>query len=74
MSNLAGHGADAPSRQFTWMSDNSDNASPDQRDTPPPVPPWIRATAEDVAGLDFEAPLNGATTADEAMEGLEGLS
>ena len=43
------------------MSDNTDNASPD---TPPQVPPWIRATAEDVAGLDFEAPLSGATTAD----------
>jgi hypothetical protein len=28
----------------------------------------------EVAGLDFEATLSGATTADEAMEGLEGLS
>jgi hypothetical protein len=54
----------APSEQFTRMSDNSGTASPDQHDTPPPVPPWMRATAEDIAGLDFEAPINGATTAD----------
>jgi hypothetical protein len=46
------------------MSDNTGNASPDQGDAPPPLPPWTRATAEDLADLDFEAPLNGATTAD----------
>ena len=46
------------------MTDNTGNASPDQGDAPPPVPPWTRATAEDIAGLDFEAPLNGATTAE----------
>ena len=46
------------------MSENTNNATPGQNGTPPPLPPWTRATAEDIAGLDFEAPVNGATTAD----------
>jgi hypothetical protein len=51
------------SRQFTCMSENADHATPDQTDTPPP-PPWMRASAEDIASVDFEAPLSGAKTAD----------
>jgi hypothetical protein len=46
------------------MSDNASNASPEQDSAPPPVPPWTRATAQDIAAVDFEAPLNGATSAD----------
>ena len=46
------------------MSDDIENANPDKGDELPPVPPWVRARAEDIADLDFEAPLNGATTAD----------
>jgi hypothetical protein len=46
------------------MSENANNSTLGQSDTPPPVPPWVRATAEDIAGLDVEAPLNGTTSAD----------
>jgi len=45
------------------MSESVDSVAWDQRDTPAPVPPWLRATAEDVASIDFEAPLAGAVTA-----------
>jgi hypothetical protein len=46
------------------MSEGADDASPSQNGTSPRLPPWMRVTAEDIAGLDFEAPINLATASD----------
>jgi hypothetical protein len=45
------------------MNETADTASPNQEDAPLPSPPWLRATADDVSSIDFEAPLAGTTTA-----------
>ncbi len=52
------------------MTDEADNALPNQDDVRQ-VPPWLHATAEDVASVDFEAPLAGSKTAHcNALSGL----
>jgi hypothetical protein len=53
------------------MSEASDNTFPRPSDASPFMPVWLRATAEDVASVDFEAPLAGAMTAN--TDELSGL-
>ncbi len=45
------------------MTDNPESEEP-QLDDAPETPPWLRAMPEDLAGLDFEAPIAGSNAAD----------
>lgn len=46
------------------MSENASSVDKDQGDASQQAPPWVSVTAEDITGIDFEAPLAGTTTAD----------
>lgn len=49
----------------TLMSEKAESTGAQQNgNAEGQVTPWLRATSEDLASVDFEAPLDGATTAD----------